>query len=712
MWLKIVKNRNIFMLIIFLLAYLLLFSSFRDGVGNYWDWSFPYFSDHLTNYFSNMSLSYIPDNLGNPLSYSSNYYFRYLISLFGYLGLAPEILQYLLLSISATIASFFFYRTHKRDSGNNLLVVVASFVLIINPAVFYKFVGGHTYYMVSLAILSGLYFYLMKNFRPNIKGYLALSLFLAFVGVQIQFFVIAGIMMFIYFIFHKEKFRLIYLPLLLIVPILINLPWLSNFISSAYTISQVGGGAAFGSFKSLTEATFRDVFYMSFSRATLLQYYYSSAHFAIFALFSVLFLVQLFLSKFNKKMLFIITLMIVYFIFATGLLQSLNIPYLNKIYPMIREVGHFAPILVFCMLSYLLQIKSMSKSNQIVMVFSLFVFLFTNLTVYWGFVKLPKPEYNLVRQHFEEFEDIKKNDTGSYRVLTYPFFNQYSLNNVKNVYARGRLINNSGWDSYIMYSGYEYINQNINSKDYYKSLQYRLLRDFQTKELEELNVKYVFDFSHIYQTNYEKYLELSEIGYDVDMIKANKDFIDSIAGYPGVIKISEHVYQLPTSTSRLYHPNLTFQKINPAKYKLHFKGVKDVKDLNFLQSYHSKWNLYLDSYQKPCLAAESSKECSPVNAFYQSGDISYINKEPLFDSTHSKKFNYANSWSIDPNEIKKFAEGEYYQKNSDGSIDFTMTLYFAPQSYQYLGIIISILAVLVVAVIIVYSKIKLREYED
>jgi len=44
---------------------------------------------------------------------------------------------------------------------------------------------------------------------------------------------------------------------------------------------------------------------------------------------------------------------------------------------------------------------------------------------------------------------------------------------------------------------------------------------------------------------------------------------------------------------------------------------------------------------------------------------------------------------IDPEYIKANYPKEYYKIYPDGSIDIEMTLYFKPQSYFYLGIIIS-----------------------
>ena len=66
-----------------------------------------------------------------------------------------------------------------------------------------------------------------------------------------------------------------------------------------------------------------------------------------------------------------------------------------------------------------------------------------------------------------------------------------------------------------------------------------------------------------------------------------------------------------------------------------------------------------------------------------------MNQEPIFDDTHKMVYEYANQWTIDPEYIRKNYGKEYYHENPDGSIDIRMTLYFRPQSYFYLGLIIS-----------------------
>ena len=69
--------------------------------------------------------------------------------------------------------------------------------------------------------------------------------------------------------------------------------------------------------------------------------------------------------------------------------------------------------------------------------------------------------------------------------------------------------------------------------------------------------------------------------------------------------------------------------------------------------------------------------------------ISYLWLKPIFDSAHQLVNGYANGWTIDPNYIKQNFDPSYYKENPDGSIDIELTLYYKPQSYFYLGLIVS-----------------------
>lgn len=69
--------------------------------------------------------------------------------------------------------------------------------------------------------------------------------------------------------------------------------------------------------------------------------------------------------------------------------------------------------------------------------------------------------------------------------------------------------------------------------------------------------------------------------------------------------------------------------------------------------------------------------------------ITKLWEKPIFDDTHMIIYDYANQWTINPEYIKANYSREYYRINPDGTMDVRLTMYFRPQSYFYLGLIIS-----------------------
>jgi hypothetical protein len=114
-------------------------------------------------------------------------------------------------------------------------------------------------------------------------------------------------------------------------------------------------------------------------------------------------------------------------------------------------------------------------------------------------------------------------------------------------------------------------------------------------------------------------------------------------------------------------------KINPTRYTLDMNLATFPKNIEFLQSYHRGWGLYLEPY------SESEDSSYQLSRLWQT---------PLSDESHQIVYEYANQWMIDPAYIRANYPRSYYSENPDGTIDLRMTLYFYPQSYLYLGYIV------------------------
>lgn len=188
----------------------------------------------------------------------------------------------------------------------------------------------------------------------------------------------------------------------------------------------------------------------------------------------------------------------------------------------------------------------------------------------------------------------------------------------------------------------------------------------------------------------------------------SRSFLDNLNNSGRIRKIEENnyfiLYQLsPEEILPVIGSNneVVFEKINPTKYRVSVKGIKDKTNLDFLQSFNSRWKIYLDPLKgKSCSPKNNysslpSGECPSHDYFFEGEEMGYAFRKSDFEVSHSMIFDFANRWELDPEFIKNNFPKEYYRENPDGSLDIDLTIYFLPQSYFYLGLIIDFVIVFV-----------------
>jgi hypothetical protein len=151
--------------------------------------------------------------------------------------------------------------------------------------------------------------------------------------------------------------------------------------------------------------------------------------------------------------------------------------------------------------------------------------------------------------------------------------------------------------------------------------------------------------------------------------------------------------------SKIRSKNIQYTNINPTKYKLTIKNITEKQSLEFLESYHNNWKLYLNPttfideecsiIQKYNSQDKIITECENNQKTNRIDSLGYIWKKSLFEDSHKIVYDYANQWTIDPDYIRSNFDKSMYRENPDGSIDVELTLYFQPQIYFYLGVLIS-----------------------
>jgi hypothetical protein len=685
---------------------------------NYWDWSFPYFTSQLVNYFGgSLKTCWDSFNLGQPSSYSSGYYLDFVLSRLAILKFLKS--EYILGLILLILLILIIFASKKLVERKDRFIFIL--LLIFNPAIYYKLLAGHLNYYSSYLIFIYLIYYLLRKYRPNLISAVCLGLILAFVGFQIQFYVMAFITLVIYFICNRDKFSLKYFSLSYLIVFLVNLPWLSNFLVGANKIQNISGHADSESFTGSMFASPLRIVAMTFSSATNIQYVYSRTwliFFGVLTIGAVITSVYYFFvirkktdvvnKEENQRIVFLMVSWAVFSALATGYFQKIPAPLIRSFYPMFREVGHFAPIVVLfevLTFAFIFPYLPLKKILRVIIFILLGAFLSAN--VYYFVRYLPKVNYESARVNFQPFENFIGLDTFSYRVMTYPFWNQYSLTDQSSVYKNGKLLSNSGWDSFIGYSGQEYLsNYAYGGASINDTLQYALLKNYDITPLEQRNIKYIYDFSKFYESNFEKYASPADYDSDLSLIKNDPEFQDKlIAANPGKItKLSDNILILNDSYPRIYGENVTFKKVNNVEYKIEIKNLKSSTDLAFLDGFNQKWKLYLD--QNTSFDCQNSKqengatECLSSNKLLTGDELKNFNRKSFADETHSTLLGYANKWTIDKTEAISAGQ-DYYKQNNDGSINLILTLYFQPQSAFLVSVLVSVTALFISLVYIV-----------
>lgn len=128
-------------------------------------------------------------------------------------------------------------------------------------------------------------------------------------------------------------------------------------------------------------------------------------------------------------------------------------------------------------------------------------------------------------------------------------------------------------------------------------------------------------------------------------------------------------------------PEIFFEKINPTKFEVKIESAREPFYLVFSESYDPDWLAYINTDAMQCspivtYSGVNITECQPESKFFEIRDITRIFGESIPEDNHFVVNGYANAWYIDPKEL---GTGK----------NFTITLYFKPQSYFYIGLIIS-----------------------
>lgn len=224
------------------------------------------------------------------------------------------------------------------------------------------------------------------------------------------------------------------------------------------------------------------------------------------------------------------------------------------------------------------------------------------------------------------------------------------------------------------------------------------------KFFNEFNINYVLNTKNIPTEIKNSYLLTNK-----DLKKQGQKFISSITDKKIIEseKGNYELYSVKNQQPLLLLNNIRYERISPIAYKIYINNLSGKKELVFKDAFNDGWKLYLDNYKKPCQSLKiytgNIGECASKNTFLDGNEIKYLITQSVFEKSHNTYGVYGNKWILDADYLKNKIDKKYYTVNKDGSVNFDLTLYFYPQLYFYIGLVISC-ATFIAMLLLVYKK--------
>ncbi|MFA5770187.1 MAG: hypothetical protein WC894_01670 [Patescibacteria group bacterium] len=210
-----------------------------------------------------------------------------------------------------------------------------------------------------------------------------------------------------------------------------------------------------------------------------------------------------------------------------------------------------------------------------------------------------------------------------------------------------------------------------------------------TKEagISHIMLRHDLSLSNRLEDNPEK---LSKILNTNKLVVGRKNFYSKEGKGFTIYKIDGKCTGKMIQISKTNNVKVDYQIINPVKIKLSISGLKNLSTLLFLNNFQPTWKLYISKYDDNFFLKNENINLNTYpkkKVFFEGDELQFLTKKPLFEkSLKTNNKSWTNQWSIDPQYIKDNYSDSYYKKNSDGSLNLQLTIYFKTQNYIYLGL--------------------------
>ncbi len=732
-------NYNSIVVIVFILYSLFITGLPTNEILLGGDWSFPSTLNQVEEWLNSMSYTWYGLNLGARNIGQSSLYLIYLekfITLF----ISPAIFISSLVVLSISFMGINIYILLRFFKINSISSFIAGIIYMSSPIVFNYTIMGWIYVLFAMALLPLAIMYFIKAIEKNNMFYTALVALLITISIQSQtiiwFFIIA-IILSLYlvnknniYIYTKSIFLLIFFFFLLNAYYILNLFVLpsqavmsSNIVNSAVSVGAAGNfhpinfirlfGAMFNNqYEYIIEQSFILTLFSFFSVVIIfVGYFYTKIKklYLVFLIISIIPIVLYFLN-FNRELLY-------------------YIPFSN----VIRDFGRFTvlttlaySILIAFSLDGIMKSKNKNLKNIIVGIMSLYLISlypwYSNQLLNW---KKDMGSHQILRTKafsgdYKNVEKLLLRNRDNGKVIYLPFSSNIDFEDDPKYHGMFQEAQDI-FASYSPITGHIILNdRNLGYSDNFLRILNKKLTNNFLKLINLTNIKYivfrknlklenkqivliylnnninneklkvvyegkkivVYEIinpkSHIYATTYkpeiiENFNIIKEFNFkDPFIVKSQNSNIANTIDFINNLKESKL-------------PIINYKKINSAKYKIEVRNTTNTYLLNFLESFHELWKVYI----KPM---DNNK-----NSFYETFEL----KEVLYDK-HILINGYANSWMINNDDLCK--NNALCKKNSDNSYDYDLIIEFYPQQYYYIGMAMTLMMLLLMFIYFIYTK--------
>jgi hypothetical protein len=148
------------------------------------------------------------------------------------------------------------------------------------------------------------------------------------------------------------------------------------------------------------------------------------------------------------------------------------------------------------------------------------------------------------------------------------------------------------------------------------------------------------------------------------------------------------VYEIPNHVPLVNTNNqtqVTYSIDSPTKFSVNLKNISEPTLLSLMQSSSSKWDIYLNKYtdtlcENSAQINATTSQCNRTKNLINFSDAMLPSDKKLSARAYPENLPHMNSWAIDPATIAASADPSYYQKNSDGTYNLSLTIFYTPQT--------------------------------